>query len=229
MRNIVIFIIVAFVGALVVSVGILLYMSPNFAGFGKESSGDTVVTSLQDGDDGTDNKAGSEAAVYNWEDHPVFIVGDSLTQGARSDILKAIGDATIDAKVSRNMAAGVSILRGWEESGALTDDAIIIVCLAHNITDSTIKDAQQIVAMINPGQSLIMMTGHGHSNMEPVNEYIRSLPGAYNFITAADWDMTITQSPGLLSDDGVHVGKKQGNELYARLILRALEVTKPMR
>ena len=225
MRNTIILIIVAFVGTLAVSVGILLFMSPDFQGFGAESHRDSIITYLTD-EPGV--PAGNGDTTYNWKDHPVFIVGDSLTQGARSDIQKTIGDATIDAKVSRNMAAGVSILKDWEATGIITDDAIIVVCLAHNITNTTIKDAQEVVAMIKPGQSLIMMTGHGLSDMEPVNEYLRGLPEVYSYITVADWDMTVAQSPALLADDGIHISKRQGQELYATLIERALEVSRPM-
>jgi len=228
-NNVVLLIIIAFAGALIISVGVNLFISPDFAGFGGELFGEPVVTYLTDEKGDGDDNNGSADRIYDWKDHPVYIVGDSLTQGARNDILKTIGDATIDAKVSRNMATGVSIIKGWKDSGVLADDAIIIVCLAHNITDSTLKDAQEVVAMIEPGQSLIMMTGHGRSNMNPINEYLRSLPKAYSYITVADWDMTIAQSPSLLSDDGIHISKKQGNELYANLIQRALEVTKPMR
>ena len=172
-----------------------------------------------------DGKEGSSA--YNWEDHQVFIVGDSLTEGAKKEIDKVIENATIDGKTSRGMGAGLSILTDWKESGILTDDAIIVVCLANNISDSTVRDAQQIVDMIEPGQSLIMMTGHGLKNMAPANEFIRSLPNVYSYVTVADWDLTILKSPSLLSDDGIHIAKNQGNTLYADLILRALEVTQP--
>ena len=222
-------IIIAFVAALAVGTIINLYMNPNFSGFGgKESFGEPVVTHLPGADNGSAGASGEKAGPYDWQEHPVFVVGDSLTQGARSAIAGTISGATIDGKQSRNMSEGLRIIQGWDSDGALTDDAIIVVCLAHNITDGTLKDAEKIVEMIRPGQSLIMMTGHGRSNMIPINEYIRSLPRAYAYITVADWDLTIGQSTGLLSDDGIHIAKKQGNDLYAELILRALEVTKPM-
>ena len=229
MKKTVLLIAIIFVCVLGASLGILLYMSPDFSGFGSKPLSEPVVTYLSSDSDEETGSGGEDRTPYNWEEHPIFIVGDSLTHGARSEISKAVGDgATIDGKDSRNMSAGVSILRDWQESGALTDDAIIVVCLAHNITDSTVKDAQKIVEMIKPGQSLIMMTGHGRSNMAPINEYIRSLPNVYSYITVADWDLTIAQSPSLLSDDGIHINRKQGNELYASLILRALEWTQPM-
>ena len=229
MKKTVLLIAIIFVGVLAVNVGIRLFLSPDFTGFGKDPLGEPVVTYLPGDDEEAMDGGGGRGGAYSWEDHPVFIVGDSLTQGARSEIEKIAGDkATIDGKTSRNMSAGVSIINGWETSGALTDDAIIVVCLAHNITDSTVKDAQKIVEMIKPGQSLIMMTGHGRNNMSAINEYVRSLPNVYSYITVADWDLTIAQSPGLLSDDGIHVGKRQGNELYASLILAALEKAQPM-
>ncbi|MCL2111393.1 MAG: hypothetical protein FWH32_03935 [Clostridiales bacterium] len=223
----IIIIAVVFVAALAVGIGVNLYTNPDFSGFGRETFPDPVVTILT-GEDGEPIPRAEREDAYNWEGHPVFVVGDSLTQGARRDIENAIDGVTIDALEGRNMTQGLAILREWDESGIMTDDAIIVVCLAHNITDGTVRDAQQIIDMIRPGQSLIMMTGHGRTNMEAINGFIRSLPRAYSYITVADWDLTVAQSPSLLSSDGVHIARRQGNELYADLILRALEVAQPM-
>ena len=223
MRKIISAILVVFLVVLVASVVVRLALSPDFRGFGVNFFSNPALAGLS----GEYGGAIGARPEYNWRDHPVFIVGDSLTVGASNAISDAVGPATIDAKVSRNMATGLSILEGWAEKGILTDDAVIVVCLANNITGTTVSDAQKVVDMIRPGQSLIMMTGHGLSVMAPANEFIRNLPNEYHFITVADWDMTISQSPGLLADDGIHVSKKQGNELYADLILRALEVARP--
>jgi hypothetical protein len=219
----IILIIVIFLAVLVAAILIQMLRSPDFSGFGKQEPGEPVVTR----EDGASASTTDEGA-YDWKDHHVFIVGDSLTDGAAEDIAAVVEDSTIDAKVSRNMAAGVSILEDWNDAGMITDDAIIVVCLANNITNSTVSDAQKIIDMIEPGQSLIMMTGHGRTNMEAANKFIRNLPNEYSYITVADWDLTVAQSPSLLSDDGIHISKAQGNELYADLIVKALEVTKPM-
>jgi len=221
--TVILLVVAIFVAALAVSIGLQLFNSPGFQGFNKEDASAPVVTHV--GEESAAGAGGSGA--FNWEKHPVFIIGDSLTEGARKEIAKAVENSTIDSKVGRNMSAGVTILQGWKDSGILPDDAIIVVCLANNITGSTVKDAQTIVEMIRPGQSLIMMTGHGNSNMAPANEFIRSLPNVYSFVTVADWDLTIAQSPNLLGDDGIHIAKNQGNILYAELILRALEAARP--
>ena len=215
---------VIFVGALAASIGIQLFNSPDFEGFGKGASHETAVTN-QSGDGVTEGEDGTVSA--NWASNHIFIIGDSLTQGAQKEIDIAVNNATIDGKVGRNMATGVQILKGWKESGVLTEDAIIVICLANNITGTTIDDAQTIVDMIEPGQSLIMMTGHGLDGMAPANEFIRTLPNKYPFVTVADWDMTIVQSPDLLADDGIHIAKNQGNVLYANLIVSALKATQP--
>ena len=214
-----------FIGVLAASILIQLYSTSDFKGFSKEKVPDPVVTYLDSENAASAGKEG--VAVFDWQDHPVFIIGDSLTQGAQKDIEKTIENTTIDSKTGRGMSAAVQILRDWKDTGALTDDAIIVVCLAHNITNTTVADAQKVVDMIESGQSLIMMTGHGNRNMAPANEFIRNLPNVYTFVTVADWDLTIAQSPGLLSSDGIHIAKGQGNQLYAELILRALEVAQP--
>jgi hypothetical protein len=225
MRKIYVVIPIVFVAALIVSAGLQVVLSPDFNEFTREPASEPVVTYLP-GEDG-ETQAPAGYLDFNWMDHPVFIIGDSLTQGAKKEIERALGEVMIDGLKNRNMAEGLSILREWQGVGVLPDDAIIVICLAHNITGSTLDDAQMIVDMIKPGQSLIMMTGHGNSNMGPVNEFIRGLPLAYSFITVADWDLTIAQSPGLLSSDGIHLAGKRGNELYADLILKALEVAQP--
>ena len=216
--------IVAFVVVLAASILIQLFMSPGFKGFGREEAPPPHVTYVDEGD--SSDSQGRDPN-FNWQNHPVFIIGDSLTKGAAKEIEKTVAGATIDSRESRNMATGVQILQGWKDSGILADDAIIVICLANNITGTTVKDAQAIVDMIEPGQSLIMMTGHGLSNMAPANEFIRNLPNIYPFVTVADWDLTIAQSPNLLADDGIHIARSQGNVLYAELILRALEVAQP--
>ena len=225
MKKTVLIIVIVFVAVLAGSVWFQVARDPDFTGFGDEEQVNAPVVNYLSGD-GDQANAG-EAPPFNWKNHPVFVVGDSLTEGARKEIEKAVGDATVDGKASRTMGQGLRILEDWADGGILPDDAIIVVCLAHNITGSTISDAEQIVGMMKSGQSLIMMTGHGNSNMDPINEYIRSLPRAYAYIAVADWDLTIAQSPSLLSSDGVHIAKRQGNELYAELILRALEVASP--
>ena len=222
----VVFVVCLFVAVLAGCIVIQLLVSSDFSGFGGLHTSEPAVNYVPP--DGTELSGRGEEGPYSWEDHPVFVIGDSLTQGARKDISNAVAGATVDGKVNRNMSDGLKILMDWDASGILTDDAVIVVCLAHNITGSTLGDAEQIVNMIRPGQSLIMMTGHGLSDMAPINEYIRGLPLEYNYITVADWDLTIAQSPGLLADDGIHIRKKQGNELYANLILSALDVTRPM-
>jgi len=196
--------IAVFVGVLAASIILQLLFSPDFKGFGRDS--------------------GSSDDPQKYQ---VFIIGDSLTYGASKEIEKAIKNTTIEAEVGRNMAEGVEILRDKIDTGGLSKDAIIVVCLAHNITGTTLQDAQTIVDMIEPGQSLVMMTGHGRESMEPVNELIRSFPNIYPFVTVADWDSTIAQSPSLLADDGVHISGNRGNALYADLILRAIEATQP--
>jgi len=211
-----------FIAVLAVSIVIQLSLSQDFQGFGRDNvSGSGNNT--RNGEGTAEEGDGS----FDWTKHPVFIIGDSLTYGARHEIAKVVENSTIDSKVGRNMATGVQILQDWKDSGLLTKDAIVIICLANNITDSTTRDAQTIVDMIEPGQSLIMMTGHGLAGMEPANEFIRSLPNLYAFVTVADWDLTIAQNPSLLSDDGIHVAGTQGNVLYADLIVRALEVSQP--
>ena len=225
MKKIFIIIPVVFVAALAVGVGLQVLLSPEYNNQDKEQPGEPVVTYHEAG---SDQKQGPDGApLYNWMDHPVFVIGDSLTKGAKSEIEKAVSGVKVDAQEGRNMTAGLAILKDWNSSGILPDDAIIVINLAHNITPATVQDAEEIVGLIRSGQSLIMMTGHGNSNMDPINEYIRSLPKTYSFITAADWDQTIVQSPRLLADDGIHIRYKQGNELYADLILKALKVTQP--
>ena len=223
MKKTTILISIIFVIALVLSVGLRVILSPDFEGFGKNSTSPEVTRSSGNG-----GQSGDGATSYNWKKQPVLIIGDSLTQGAKKEIEKAVKNASVDGLTNRTMADGLSMLKEKEANGVLTDDTIIVIALAHNITGTTVEDAQQIVQMIKPGQSLIMMTGHGNSYMDPINEYIRSLPRAYSYIAVADWDMTIAQSPSLLVDDNVHIKNKQGNELYADLILKALEVTMPM-
>ena len=104
-----------FIAALAVSIVIQLSLSPNFQGFGRDNVSDPGETTQQ-GEGAAEEGDGS----FNWKKHPVFIIGDSLTYGARHEIAKAVENSTIDSKEGRNMATGVQILQDWKDTGLLT-------------------------------------------------------------------------------------------------------------
>ncbi|MDR3305818.1 MAG: hypothetical protein LBS85_07355 [Clostridiales Family XIII bacterium] len=151
----------------------------------------------------------------------VSIIGDSITLGASSRLTEAIPDAYIDAEVGRDMSIGFSIFKKLIDKDEL--GSFVVIALANNVHADTITNAKEIIDLIGSGRRLVFVTGHGLTNMEPVNEYIRDLPDQYPFITVADWDVAITPHEDLLGADHIHVNKSEANQIYADCVKEALE------
>jgi hypothetical protein len=199
-------------------------------GSGTGTGGKGTSTALGDlfGGSKEEEKTSPGKPSYDWHTRHVHLIGDSLTVSATKEIEAAIPGASVDGRVSRGMAEGVKIYRGWVEEGLVEDDDILVIALANNVGDGTITALDSLIGDIEPEQSLVLVTGHGRDNMKPVNEYIRTLPNEYPFIIVADWDEAISANSSWLAGDGIHINNNKGNKLYADLIVDALEKTEPL-
>ncbi|MDR1816250.1 MAG: hypothetical protein LBR00_06250 [Clostridiales Family XIII bacterium] len=156
-------------------------------------------------------------------DQYVMVIGDSITVGATKELQARIENVSIDAEVGRGMDTGLAILERRKEAGLLKEGDILVVSLANNIHTDSLEAAQGFVDAVTKGQRLVFVTGHGLTNMEPLNEFLRGLPDAYDFVTVADWDEAVDGQSGLLAGDGIHVSGNKGNVLYAELVVGAIE------
>ncbi|MDR1797059.1 MAG: hypothetical protein LBR44_06370 [Clostridiales Family XIII bacterium] len=163
------------------------------------------------------------AASPQLTDEYVMVIGDSITVGAKKELASRIENLSVDAEVGRGMGTGYGILKRRIDAGMLAEGDIVVISLANNIHNGSLDNAQDVIDDLPEGVRLVFVTGHGLSNMKPLNELIRTFPDDYEFITVADWDEAVTGQSGLLASDGIHVAGNKGNVLYAELVLEAIE------
>jgi len=208
-----------FVLTLCVSAGVVLLFTSGIAKY-PQLTGQTSNSPAATGNPPATE--GSPAANIN--DQYIMVVGDSIVVGATPELKKHLTHVSIDAKVGRTMPTGYDILESREQEGLLQDANVIVVSLANNIANDSIEKAQDIIGLVRPGQRLVFVTGHGHANMKPINDFLRTLPDEYGWVTVADWDQAISQNAEWLGPDGVHVANNKANILYADLVTNAIQL-----
>ena len=170
------------------------------------------------------NSAPAEPSVPDINDQYITIVGDSIVVGATPELKKRLANVSINAKVGRTMPTGYDILSSREKDGTLEDADVIVVSLANNISGNSIAKAKDIIALVQPGQRLVFVTGHGLSSMKPLNDFLRTLPDDYDWITVADWDSAISLDTEWLASDGIHAANNKANVLYANIVTDAIQL-----
>ncbi|MDR1713452.1 MAG: acyltransferase [Coriobacteriales bacterium] len=151
--------------------------------------------------------------------NPVTIIGDSVTLGA-AEQLQAETGAYIDAEVSRNVYSGGALIAEMQASGNLGE--YVVIALATNIIPDAATGLDNILAGIEPGHRVILVTSHGVPEMSYLNDYIRTLPQQYPWVTVADWDKAISGHEDLLAPDGYHAWSDEGRQIYADTVTDAI-------
>jgi peptidoglycan/LPS O-acetylase OafA/YrhL len=156
----------------------------------------------------------------------VTVIGDSVPLGAQTAMINTIPDCYVDAVVSRPVKAGVGIMTDLQNNGELREH--VVIALGTNGTNSYAKLLTEIIDALNPGHRLIFVTpfdGRSNENAIVTNstaEWMRELPGQYNFITVADWNALISTQVNLLAGDKVHMGGQTSMKLYADMVAEAV-------
>jgi len=186
--------------------------------FNDGDEAETVISELELFKERTEDELRQKAAL---SDTYAMIIGDSLTVGAKSELAKRFDNLSVDAEVGRGMGTGLEILQRRIDAGLVVEGDIVVIALANNVHTGSIESAEEIVELLPKGTWLVFVTGHGLSNMDPVNDALRKLAAEYEFITIADWDVAISAETGLLAGDGIHVANATGNALYAHTVAEA--------
>ena len=158
----------------------------------------------------------------------VTIIGDSVPLGAQSTMQRIIPDCYVDAEVSRPVSAGKGIMTGLQNRGELRE--YVVIALGTNGTGSYASLLTDIIDALNPGHRLIFVTpfdGRANDNSkltESTANWMRELPGRYDFITIADWNSLIGSQTELLANDKVHMGGQSSMTLYANCVAEAIAV-----
>jgi peptidoglycan/LPS O-acetylase OafA/YrhL len=149
----------------------------------------------------------------------VTAIGDSVMLAAASGLQAALPGIYIDALVSRQMSAGLDVLRGLAESGGLR--RIVVVGLG---TNGTVTGAQlrQLMAIAGPHRRLVLVnTFVPRPWQDEVNGALAAAARRHPNVVVANWHGAIEHRVRLLWDDGVHP-RTPGGLLYARVVRAAI-------
>jgi hypothetical protein len=153
----------------------------------------------------------------------VTAIGDSVMLASAMALHSMLPGIYIDAKVSRQMPAGLAVLRGLARAGRLRP--VVVMGLGTNgiVTPSELS---QLLRIIGPQRSLVLINTYVPDTWSPEDNatmaaFIHRHPG----IVLADWYRRISHRTYLLWPDQVHP-QLPGTWLYARMVYQAVQDTR---
>ena len=142
----------------------------------------------------------------------IFLIGDSLTEGAKSDLEKVLPDASINAKVGRQFSEGLDILKHTS-----TRYEVVILALGTNGEFSQDQLDEAIEATHGARVVLTTVAGAKVSSAASVNKLVRKNADK---ATIADWEKRVKDNSGLIGNDGIHP-TTQGRKEFASVLAEA--------
>jgi peptidoglycan/LPS O-acetylase OafA/YrhL/lysophospholipase L1-like esterase len=153
----------------------------------------------------------------------VTAIGDSVMLAAAPQLQQALPGIYINAQVSRQMGAGLGLVRGLADSGALRP--VVVVGLGTNGTVST-EQIRQLVAVIGPHRMLVLInTFVPRPWQDSDNQVLAAAAREYANVVLANWYAAIEHHTNLLWGDGVHP-RPAGAPLYAGVVAAAVQATR---
>lgn len=171
----------------------------------------------------------SETAITS--DRPIYIVGDSLTQGVEMHGFESLAAeaglniVSIDAKVGRPIRHGDSVIQGW---GELPADSVVLVALGTNdwaaSSDSLRTSIVELIDALGGRQAVWVdlsdnINGAGNNTDNIIGEVV----GSYGNVDLADWSVWEQANGVIRAGDGVHYGTsgyKLRGQFYIESLLR---------
>jgi peptidoglycan/LPS O-acetylase OafA/YrhL len=150
----------------------------------------------------------------------VTAIGDSVMLASAQELQAVLPGIYINAVVSRQMSAGVQVVRQLAASGKLRP--VLLLGLGTNGNMST-GEINQVRAAIGPDRWLVLInTYEPRTWQQPVNAMIDAAARRDPHVLLVNWHAAIARHTGMLRDDDVHP-LPPGAVLYAQLIRSALQ------
>jgi len=149
----------------------------------------------------------------------VTAIGDSVMLGTVNALTAVIEGISVDAAVSRQVSAGIQMLRSWRDAGVLGD--VVIVHLGTNGYFSSAQFDQMMEVLADVRLVVFVNVKVPREWESNNNSVIASGVGRYPNTALADWHSASANRPDLFWDDGIHV-RPEGARLYANLIASVL-------
>jgi hypothetical protein len=153
----------------------------------------------------------------------VTAIGDSVMAAGAMALHAVLPGIYIDARPSRQMPAGLAVLRRLARSGRLRP--VVVVGLGTNYIVTT-GELRQLMRLLGPDRKLVLINTFVPDQWsKEVNitmaAFVRQHPG----IVLADWFDAIRHRTYLLWPDDIHP-QLPGTRVYARMVYRAVQATR---
>ncbi|HEX9065829.1 MAG TPA: hypothetical protein VF843_12025 [Streptosporangiaceae bacterium] len=149
----------------------------------------------------------------------VVAIGDSVMAASAMALAKALPGIYIDAVPSREMPAGIAIVRRLAATGRLR--RVLVMGLGTNYIVTT-RQLSALLRLIGPSRTLVLVNTYvPDSWSKQVNATDAAFVRRHPQVVLADWYDTIRNRMYLLWPDHIHP-LMPGTAVYARLIKRAV-------
>jgi hypothetical protein len=154
---------------------------------------------------GSSGTNGSAQAITGAGDNKVFVLGDSVLLAAETMLPTQMTgwDVTVDAKVSRRMDAGITVLeQRRSEIGAV---AVVHLCTNYAKGEGFAGKLDRVMELLDGVKRVVLVTCAEWSPGQPeANAVINAAPQKWSNVRVADW-ATIAHNAGHASADGIHL------------------------
>jgi lysophospholipase L1-like esterase len=132
---------------------------------------------------------------------------------------RALPGISIDAKISRQVSTGLSVVQQLAASGDLR--RVVVFALGTNGTFSA-AEMHQLLAAIGPHRKLVLVNSYEARPWEAGNnQVIATAAHRHRNVVVANWFATIEHRTNLLYSDEVHP-QPPGARLYAHMVKAAV-------
>ena len=153
----------------------------------------------------------------------VTAIGDSVMAASAMALESVLPGIYIDAVPSRQMPAGLDVVRRLAASGRLRP--VVVMGLGTNYIVTT-RELNELVRLIGPHRKLVLINTFVPDEWSrEVNATEAAFIRRHPAVVLADWFDTIRHRTDLLWPDDVHP-QLPGTTVYARMVDRAVQATR---
>ena len=193
---------------------------------GSEAYGRAAYELMQSGGvsgSGSGHSAGSFGE--NEDGTNVTIIGDSIVEGSKGEILALMPKADIDSKVGRQFDEGLTILDKMSKDSKLRN--ILVFALGTNgVGTASASNIQKVIDLAGSDTEIVFVTNYTKNNdySSNNNSFAKAARDNPN-VTVVDWEALVSGAPDTyLSSDGIHPNAS-GQKQFAKLIYDAISGT----
>ncbi|MDR0345064.1 MAG: hypothetical protein LBI49_18520 [Nocardiopsaceae bacterium] len=175
------------------------------------------------GGQGHGSQAHGGQATRQVSGRQVTAIGDSVMLASALALRSALPSIYIDARPSRQMPAGLAVVRRLAASGQLRPVVVVGLGTNYLVTPGQLRE---LLRVAGPHRRLVLINTYENDGWSrQVNatdaDFVQLHPG----VVLADWYDTIKDRTGLLWPDQVHP-ELPGTAVYARMVYRAVQGTR---